>query len=229
MKKQEETIFIMNNKGKQNQPFAFLIDFLAEKPQILDLKEANENLCWQIPGSSNMPQFQQNKSLQHWKTFPGSFENYKIGFEKIVWHIHNGDTYLLNFTQPTPIETNLSLEEIFHISSAPYKIYLKDEFVCFSPETFVKIENGKIYSFPMKGTIDAEIKNAEQIILNDSKEVAEHNTIVDLIRNDMSLVAENVCVEKFRYLSHIRTNNKNLWQVSRSEEHTSELQSRENL
>lgn len=214
MKKQEETIFTMNKKGKQNQPFAFLIDFLAEKPLIIDLIEANENLFWKIPGSSNMSQFQQNKSLQHWKTFPVSFENYKTGFDKIVWHIHNGDTYLLNFTQPTPIETNLTLEEIFHISSAPYKIYLKDEFVCFSPETFVKIENGKIFSFPMKGTIDAEIQNAEQIILNDSKEVAEHNTIVDLIRNDMSLVAENVCVEKFRYLSHIRTNNKNLWQVS---------------
>jgi para-aminobenzoate synthetase component 1 len=131
-----------------------------------------------------------------------------------MWHINNGDTYLLNFTQPTPIETNLTIEEIFRISSAPYKIYLKDKFVCFSPETFVKIENGKMYSFPMKGTIDADIENAEQIILSDSKEIAEHNTIVDLIRNDMSLVAENVEVESFRFLSHIQTNNKNLWQVS---------------
>jgi para-aminobenzoate synthetase component I len=108
----------------------------------------------------------------------------------------------------------LSLEEIFQISSAPYKIYLKDKFVCFSPETFVKIRDAKIYSYPMKGTIDAGIENADQIILTDSKEIAEHNTIVDLIRNDMSLVAENVVVEKFRYLSHIQTNNKNLWQVS---------------
>jgi para-aminobenzoate synthetase component 1 len=214
MKKQEETIFTMNNKGKQNQPFAFLIDFLAEKPQIIDLNGPGLNVWWQIPGSSNIPQLQQNKSLKHWKTFPVSFSEYKTGFEKIVWHIHNGDTYLLNFTQPTPIETNLTLDEIFHACTAPYKIYLKDEFVCFSPETFVKIENGKIYSFPMKGTIDADIQNAEQIILTDSKEIAEHNTIVDLIRNDMSLVAENVCVEKFRYLSHIQTNNKNLWQVS---------------
>jgi para-aminobenzoate synthetase component 1 len=131
-----------------------------------------------------------------------------------MWHIHNGDTYLLNYTQPTQVETNLSLEEIFHVSSAPYKIYLKDKFVCFSPETFVKIRDGKIYSYPMKGTIDAGIENAEQIILSDSKEIAEHNTIVDLIRNDLSLVAENVTVEKFRYLSHIKTNHKNLWQVS---------------
>jgi para-aminobenzoate synthetase component 1 len=106
------------------------------------------------------------------------------------------------------------LEEIFDAGSAPYKIYLKDKFVCFSPETFVKIENGKIFSYPMKGTIDAEIENAAELILNDTKEIAEHNTIVDLIRNDLSLVAENVQVDKFRYLSHIQTNHKNLWQVS---------------
>lgn len=214
MKKQEETISRMNSLGKQGIPFAFLIDFLAEKPLIFELPDATENIWWQIPGFSNIPKNTSIKVLQTWKTFPISFNVYKVGFDKIMWHIHNGDSYLLNFTQPTPIETNLTPEEIFHVSSAPYKIYLKDEFVCFSPETFVKIENGKIYSFPMKGTIDAEIENAEEIILSDSKEIAEHNTIVDLIRNDMSLVAENVTVEKFRYLSHIKTNNKNLWQVS---------------
>jgi para-aminobenzoate synthetase component 1 len=214
MKRQEETTLKMNNLGQQGKAFAFLIDFLAEKPLIFELTDSSENIWWQIPGFSNIPKNTSIKVLQTWKTFPISFNVYKVGFDKIMWHIHNGDSYLLNFTQPTPIETNLTPEEIFHVSSAPYKIYLKDEFVCFSPETFVKIENGKIYSFPMKGTIDAEIENAEEIILSDSKEIAEHNTIVDLIRNDMSLVAENVTVEKFRYLSHIKTNNKNLWQVS---------------
>ena len=42
----------------------------------------------------------------------------------------------------------------------------------------------------MKGTINADIKDAEQIILNDEKEKAEHNTIVDLLRNDLSRVAK---------------------------------------
>ncbi|NCB09734.1 MAG: aminodeoxychorismate synthase component I, partial [Bacteroidia bacterium] len=139
---------------------------------------------------------------------------YKSGFELIKRHILNGDTYLLKFTQPTPVQTNCSLEEIFRISSARYKILIKDEFVCFSPETFIKTENRKIFSFPMKGTINAEIENAEYLILNDTKEMAEHNTIVDLIRNDLSLIAENVRVDKFRYLELIETNRKNLWQVS---------------
>ena len=214
MQKQEEIIHQLNLWGKQKIPFVFLIDFNGKTPLIFSLDEPQKEILWKIPGFSNEGELQQKAELKIWKTTPDSFEKYKYGFEKVMFHIRNGDTYLLNYTQPTQVETNLSLEEIFYVSSAPYKIYLKDKFVCFSPEPFVKIENGKIYSFPMKGTIDADIENADQIILTDSKEIAEHNTIVDLIRNDLSLVADNVVVEKFRYLSHIQTNQKNLWQVS---------------
>ena len=66
----------------------------------------------------------------------------------------------------------------------------------------------------MKGTIDADIDNAVQIILADEKEKAEHNTIVDLIRNDMSRYAKNVHVHRFRYIDKIETPEKNLLQVS---------------
>jgi para-aminobenzoate synthetase component 1 len=66
----------------------------------------------------------------------------------------------------------------------------------------------------MKGTIDASVENAREVIMHDPKEIAEHHTIVDLIRNDLSRVAENVTVDKFRYLDLVQTNQKNLWQVS---------------
>jgi para-aminobenzoate synthetase component 1 len=214
MQRKAEIISQLNEWGKQKIPFVFLFDFALKNPIIFPFNNPLKEVFWNIPGFSNSHESYEKPELKSWKTTPVSFEKFKIGFEKVMWHIKNGDTYLLNFTQPTQVETNLSLGEIFQISSAPYKIYLKDKFVCFSPETFVKIRDGKIYSYPMKGTIDAGIENAEQIILTDSKEIAEHNTIVDLIRNDLSLVAENVVVEKFRYLSHIQTNNKNLWQVS---------------
>ena len=214
MSKADEIRIQMNKLGSTRTPFVFLIDFLMEDPLVFDVNDSNEILKWQTPHARNYGKDYNNSSLKKWETTPVLFEKFKDGFDKVMWHIHNGDTYLLNYTQPTQVETNLSLEEIFQLSSAPYKIYLKDKFVCFSPETFVKIENGKIFSFPMKGTIDAGIENAKQIILTDSKEIAEHNTIVDLIRNDLSLVAENVTVEKFRYLSLIQTNHKNLWQVS---------------
>jgi len=214
MKRKEEILKQMNNLGKQGKPFTFLFDFEMKNLVILESPKNFGNLWFQIPMFSYSPVSNQINTLKIWKIQPVSFENYKAGFDLVKRHILNGNTYLLNYTQPTQIETNLSLEEIFYISSAPYKIYLKDKFVCFSPEPFIKIQDGEIYSYPMKGTIDAGIENAEQLILTDSKEIAEHNTIVDLIRNDLSLVAENVVVEKFRYLSHIQTNQKNLWQVS---------------
>ena len=69
----------------------------------------------------------------------------------------------------------------------------------FSPERFVKIADGRISTNPMKGTIDEAIKNAEELILADEKEAAEHATIVDLLRNDLSKVANRVKVKRYRY------------------------------
>jgi para-aminobenzoate synthetase component 1 len=66
----------------------------------------------------------------------------------------------------------------------------------------------------MKGTIDAAIPGAEKMILDDVKELAEHVTIVDLIRNDLSQVATQVEVARFRYLDEIKTVDKKLLQVS---------------
>jgi para-aminobenzoate synthetase component I len=214
MNKAKKIQLEMNRLGSRGEPFVFLIDFLMENPLIFPGDSTPGELQWQTPQKRSIQTSSKKPKLTHWKTFPVSFSEYKKGFDLVQQHIHSGDTYLLNFTQPTPVETNLSLEEIFKISEAPYKILLPNRFVCFSPEPFVKIENRQISSFPMKGTINAETANAEELILSDSKELAEHNTIVDLIRNDLSLVAENVQVEKFRYLERIHTNNRDLWQVS---------------
>ncbi len=89
-----------------------------------------------------------------------------------------------------------------------------DQFVFFSPECFVRFCNGRVSSFPMKGTIDASVRNAAEVILSDDKEHAEHLTIVDLIRNDLSKSVGNSRVDRFRYIDKIKTSNKNLLQVS---------------
>jgi para-aminobenzoate synthetase component 1 len=125
-----------------------------------------------------------------------------------------GNSYLANLTFPVKVELNKSLREIFYGSVAKYKIWYKDQFVCFSPEIFVKIYDGFISSYPMKGTIDASIENAQELILANEKETAEHATIVDLIRNDLSMVSNNVYVEKYRYIDKIVSKQKNLLQVS---------------
>ena len=66
----------------------------------------------------------------------------------------------------------------------------------------------------MKGTIDANIPDAENKILQDIKESAEHATIVDLIRNDLSINCSDIEVENYRYIDRIRTNKGDILQVS---------------
>lgn len=66
----------------------------------------------------------------------------------------------------------------------------------------------------MKGTIDAEIPNAREQIMKNEKESAEHATIVDLIRNDLSMVAKDVHVARYRYYEIIKTNERQIGQVS---------------
>jgi para-aminobenzoate synthetase component 1 len=213
MKIREEIAARMNDLGRRGEAFVFVIDFEGNEALICSPDDSSE-LLWKTDTASNFEQPNTKPKLEKWEIQPVPFETYQKGFNQVSEHIHSGDTYLLNFTQPTQVDCNLGLEEIFHISAARYKVLLKDRFVCFSPETFVQINQGKIASFPMKGTMDASFPDAEKLILNDSKEVAEHHTIVDLIRNDLSLVATNVQVEKFRYLERIKTNKRDLWQVS---------------
>lgn len=71
-----------------------------------------------------------------------------------------------------------------------------------------------IYSYPMKGTIDASLPEAEQVLMGDKKEAAEHATIVGLIRNDLSRVAEHVSVDKYRYIDVLHTNKGDILQTS---------------
>jgi para-aminobenzoate synthetase component 1 len=148
------------------------------------------------------------------KKYSISSKEYKSKFDLVKKRISFGDSYLTNLTVKTKIDLNQSLEELYFQTAAKYKMCWKNQFLVFSPETFVQIKEGEIFSFPMKGTIDASIPNAEGIILNDQKELAEHVTIVDLIRNDLSTVASEVKVTRFRYVETIKTNQKDLLQVS---------------
>jgi para-aminobenzoate synthetase component 1 len=212
-KMQSHTINRMNELGTQGKPFVFIIDFDFEKPLILE-GETSETLLWKTPESGNyVPSGNRNRPVD-WNVGPIEYAKYQEAFQKVQYHIYNGDTYLLNLTMPSPVKTNLTPEEIFHNSEAPYKIWLKNQFVCFSPEIFVRIQDGVISSFPMKGTIDANIENAEQQLLKNAKEVAEHHTIVDLIRNDLSIVASDVRVDRLMYIDRIRTNQGDLLQMS---------------
>ncbi len=209
----ERLIELMNKYGTDNEPFLFIIDFDMQKPEIHRLSELPSGIKFSAPLLSSHPAL--TPAVQFYlKKTPVSFERYSDAFANVQKNITAGNTYLLNLTFPTLIKLDQTLEEIYNSSVANYKLLYHNKFVVFSPEIFVRIHDGIIKSFPMKGTIDASIKDAEKILLSDKKEEAEHNTIVDLIRNDLSKIADEVTVTKFRYIDKIKSASSELLQVS---------------
>ncbi len=205
----------MNDLARRGVPFLFIIDFEQQQPIILPLEEAaRRGIYYNINGQTNWRKAPLRLAGPIRNKYPVSFAEYEAAFRYVQREIKAGNSYLVNLTFPTRIDLSASLEDIFRASPAPYKLLQRDERVVFSPECFVRIEEGHIYTFPMKGTIDANLPNADQRILEDPKEKAEHYTIVDLLRNDLNAVSNRVEVEDFRYLDRINTSGKDLLQVS---------------
>jgi para-aminobenzoate synthetase component I len=204
----------VNAFSLSGQPFFFMVGFDKKNSQVFARDKLPGNILFSVPGyDSQMGSSKQIPAFQFSAT-PPDFTVYRQVFEKVCAEINFGNSYLLNLTFKSRIHTNLTLRNIFEISKAKYRLLYKDQFVVFSPETFVQIKDGLISSCPMKGTIDAGLRGAESILLADEKETAEHNTIVDLIRNDLSMVAEEVVVEKFRYIETLKTHKGDLLQMS---------------
>jgi len=207
-------IDLMNKFGAAGEPFLFIVDFDFKKPEIHKLNSIPPGIKFITPLLSNVQPGQIYSKPILLKKYPVPFKRYLKAFKNVKKNISLGNSYLLNLTFPTLIDTSLTLEEIFNASVSKYKLLYYDNFVVFSPEIFIRITDDVIKSFPMKGTIDASIPDAEGILLNDEKEVAEHNTIVDLIRNDLSKVADDVIVTRYRYIDKIRSAGVDLLQVS---------------
>lgn len=204
----------MNEFGKKGIPYLFVIDFDMERPIVLPLSDLDPQY---IRFSFHDPvQLHQSGTLvtSGMKIDPVDFAQYEKAFNLVQENIQAGNTYLTNLTFPTRLSIPYSLEDLFQLTSAKYKLWVRDQFVIFSPETFVKISNGQIATFPMKGTIDATLPGARDVLENDAKEKAEHATIVDLLRNDLNLVADRVGVERYRYFEKVRTGTGALFQTS---------------
>jgi len=218
MGSREDALREMDRLGDRGEEFIFVVDFDMASPVVLAPAEAaRRGILFDFRGATNAPTGNAVAPV----TGPVAFEKHPVGFGEyrkayntILDELHKGNSYLLNLTFPTPVETDLTLERIFALSRAKYRLLFRDQFVCFSPETFVTIGSGVISSFPMKGTIDASLPDAETVLLEDPKEEAEHTTIVDLIRNDLNMVSRDVRVEDFRYVERISTHERQLLQTS---------------
>ena len=205
----------LNKFGSLKEPFLFVLSYDLRKFYIQKLSNLPSTIKFEL----NFKEHQKIKIIQKNKLekFPFSFEEYKKKFDILQDEIKEGNSYLLNLTAKTKIKTAISLDDIYENTQAKFKLRFQnqdEDFVCFSPERFVEIKKNKIFTYPMKGTIDASIVNAQARILGDIKEMAEHTMVVDLLRNDLGIVGTKVRVEKFRYVEKINAGNKKLFQVS---------------
>ncbi len=210
----KELIQILNKYGKNKEPFFFSISFDLKDYIVQPLSRLDDDIEFCLDDQNQV------LSLQNFeygiKTI--DFEDYQKEFDMVIENIKAGNTYLLNLSASSSIKINSNskdiLQEIYNAADAKFKLKYKNDFVCFSPERFIKIDQNKIYTYPMKGTIDANIPNAKEKILANQKEMAEHTMVVDLLRNDLGIVASKIKVEKFRYIDKISAGKKQLLQVS---------------
>ena len=143
--------------------------------------------------------------------------------EKAKHHIREGDIFqiVLSNRLSAPFEGSLlnTYRILRTINPSPYMFYISGtdvEVAGASPETLVKLEDGILHTFPLAGTrprgdTEEEDRALEEELLKDEKELAEHNMLVDLGRNDLGKISrfgtvkvEKLrCVERFSHVMHI--------------------------
>lgn len=138
-------------------------------------------------------------------------ERYEKMVETARHYIHEGDIFQVVLSNPMRAKAEGSLFDTYRVLRAtnpsPYMFYFSSddiEIAGASPETLVKLEAGKLSTFPLAGTRPRgkdrqEDLELERELLQDEKELAEHNMLVDLGRNDIGKISEigSVQVEKY--------------------------------
>lgn len=134
----EEAITRMNCFGSEGRPFFFLIDYIAEKCLVEEPHRLpSSELLFAFPGATNVPQGMPatpHPRSFRWEPCPMSFEEYRRGFDIVHRHLHGGNSFLVNYTCATLVDTDLTLRQVFDHARAPYRLWVNDSFVVFSPE-----------------------------------------------------------------------------------------------
>lgn len=206
-----------NALGRRREPFLFVVDFEGRRCRLFRRGEwEQEGLRWDfgcpvrelpVPGALAAKQRITKKE-------PVLFADYQRAFDIVMRGLRYGDSFLVNLTAATPIFTEMSMADIFRSARAPYRLLWPGRFVVFSPEPFVRIRSGRIFTYPMKGTRQDTGPGSSEALISDRKEQEEHATVVDLLRNDLAIVGRDVQVERYRYLELIKTSQGDIWQTS---------------
>ena len=142
-----------------------------------------------------------------------SREKYCSMVEKAKNYIYEGDIFQVVLSNRIEAEITGSLFDTYRVlrttNPSPYMFYFSSndiEIAGASPETLVKLTDNQLYTFPLAGTrprgkTDEEDLQLEQELLSDDKELAEHNMLVDLGRNDIGRISQIGSVKVDKYLS----------------------------
>ena len=142
-----------------------------------------------------------------------SREKYCDMVDKAKDYIKEGDIFQVVLSNRIEAEISGSLFDTYRVlrttNPSPYMFYFSSndiEIAGASPETLVKLNDRKLYTFPLAGTrprgkTEKEDLELEQELLSDEKELAEHNMLVDLGRNDIGRISEIGSVKVEKYLS----------------------------
>ncbi len=145
-----------------------------------------------------------------------SEEDYCSMVEKAKDYIKEGDIFQVVLSNRIEADIEGSLFDVYRVlrttNPSPYMFYFSSEDIEIagaSPETLVKLVDDQIYTFPLAGTrprgkTDEEDKALEEELLADEKELAEHNMLVDLGRNDIGKISEIGSVKVNRYMDIVR-------------------------
>lgn len=205
---------LMNSYGTSRQPFVWGIDYSSRKGFFLDHPYDADRILWQMGNVGNCSGMCHDTAPGLTIVAPPTPDEYAAMFARVRGGLMRGDSFLANLTARTRVECDAPLRDVFLASRAPFRLLLSEEFVCFSPEPFVTIDHDLISTYPMKGTIDASLPDAAETLRDNHKELCEHYTIVDLMRNDLNRVADEVEVIRFRYFEEIVTRSGSILQTS---------------
>ena len=141
-----------------------------------------------------------------------SFEQYRDIVERTKQYIVDGDIFQAvqsrRFVSDYPGSLLNAYRVLRTTNPSPYMVYLHidaDEIISTSPETLVRLENGRLTTFPVagsrpRGNTKAEDLELERDLLSDEKELSEHNMLVDLGRNDLGKISQIGSVEVTEYM-----------------------------
>lgn len=139
-------------------------------------------------------------------------EEYCDIVEKTKEYIRNGDIFQAVISRKFTCKYEGSLINAYRvlrtINPSPYMVYMNiddDEIISTSPETLVRLQNGRLYTFPVagsrpRGKTDEDDIALEKSLLSDEKELSEHNMLVDLGRNDLGRISKFDTVEVTKYM-----------------------------